>query len=124
MIEKDVFVERYGGIFEHSPFVAERGYQRLASDQAALPVTVHAGGSSLNVTPDASGRWSVMLRPSDVADQIQVCAARFDWPGEGGGGSRLMVSRAGAGWLVAWTGPGGAPQSTWLPDGPSGFTDG
>ncbi|HEY0104226.1 MAG TPA: hypothetical protein VGB60_12255 [Brevundimonas sp.] len=97
------------------------GRMRLASGRADGPVTVQAGGSSVSVTPDASGRWNVMLRPSDVADQIQVGGARFNWPGEGGGG-RLLVARAGGGWRIAWTGPGGAPQSTWLPDGPSGFT--
>jgi hypothetical protein len=98
------------------------GRMRLASGRAERPVTVQAGGSSLSVRPDASGRWNVMLRPSDVADPIDVDGARFDWPGEGATGTGLTVARAGSGWRIGWTGPGGAPQSTWLPDGASGFT--
>lgn len=92
------------------------GRMRLASGRADGLVSVQAGGSSLDVTPDASGRWSVMLRPSDSPDQIQVGGARFDWPGEGAAGTSLSVSRAGEGWRIGWSGPGGARQSTWLPD--------
>lgn len=98
------------------------GRMRIASGKAGRPVTVQAGGSSLTVAPDPSGHWSVMLRPSDRPDPIQVEGVRFEWPGEAPAGQSLMVSRAGLGWRIAWQGPGGAPQSTWLPDRAPGFT--
>lgn len=92
---------------------------RLASGRAGgtAPVVVQAGGEQVRVTPDARGRWSVMLRPSDSPDEIQIGAVRFSWPGEAGPGVAPRVERAGQGWRVAWTGARGARQSTWLPDG-------
>ncbi|WP_373251571.1 hypothetical protein [Brevundimonas sp.] len=106
---------------DHAPVlgaVDSDGRMRLASGRAAgsAPVLVQAGGESVRVTPDAEGRWSLMLRPSDVADEIQAGGARFAWPGELAGGPAPRVERAGQGWRVAWTGAGGARQSTWLPD--------
>ncbi|HZV84409.1 MAG TPA: hypothetical protein VFF48_05425 [Brevundimonas sp.] len=92
------------------------GRMRLASGRASGPVTVQAGGSSVSVTPDASGEWSVMLRPSDTADQVRVGDIGFDWPGDGPDGPALAATRAGSGWRVNWTGAGGVRQSTWLPD--------
>lgn len=94
------------------------GRMRLASGRAAgaAPIVVQAAGESVRVTPDAEGRWSLMLRPADGADEIQAGAGRFAWPGEAGGGAGPRVERAGQGWRVVWTGSGGARQSTWLPD--------
>jgi hypothetical protein len=92
------------------------GQMRLASGQARGPVTVQANGTALTVTPDRSGRWSVMLRPSTAAERIVVGAVSFDWPGEAPAGGAQAVARAGAGWRVSWTGAGGARQTTWLPD--------
>lgn len=94
------------------------GRMRLASGRAAgtAPVLVQAAGESVRVTPDAEGRWSLMLRPSDAQDEIQAGGGRFAWPGEAGPGAAPRVERAGQGWRVAWTGAAGARQSTWLPD--------
>lgn len=94
------------------------GRMRLASGRATgtAPVLVQAAGDSVKVTPDARGRWSLMLRPADGPDEIQAGAGRFAWPGEAGGGPAPRVERAGQGWRVVWTGSGGARQSTWLPD--------
>ncbi|MDI1326248.1 MAG: hypothetical protein PSV23_05550 [Brevundimonas sp.] len=94
------------------------GRMRLASGRASgtAPVVVQAAGESVRVTPDAQGRWSLMLRPSDGPDEIQAGGGRFAWPGEAPSGPSPRVERAGQGWRIAWTGAGGAPQSTWLPD--------
>lgn len=94
------------------------GRMRLASGRAAgtAPVLVQAAGESVRVTPDAEGRWSLMLRPSDGPDEIQAGGGRFAWPGEAGPGGVPRVERAGQGWRIAWTGAAGARQSTWLPD--------
>lgn len=94
------------------------GRMRLASGRSAnaAPVVVQAAGESVRVTPDAKGRWNLMLRPSDGPDEIEAGTARFDWPGEARGAAAPSVQRAGQGWRVAWTGADGARQSTWLPD--------
>lgn len=94
------------------------GRMRLASGRgmASTPLLVQAAGESVRVTPDAEGRWSLMLRPSDSPDEIQAGGARFDWPGEARAAAAPRVERAGQGWRVAWNGADGARQSTWLPD--------
>lgn len=94
------------------------GRMRLASGRTTgtAPVVVRAAGDSVRVAPDAEGRWSLMLRPADGANEIQAGAGLFTWPGEAGSGPAPRVERAGQGWRVVWTGSGGARQSTWLPD--------
>jgi hypothetical protein len=95
------------------------GQMRLVSGRApagAGPVELQAGGVSGRVTPDPSGRWSLVLTPSAGADEIRVGGRGFTWPGEAGGGAAAGVTRAGAGWRVVWDGPAGGRQTTWLPD--------
>jgi hypothetical protein len=94
------------------------GRMRLAS--GAVPagtarVEVQGGGDSLQVAPDASGRWSVMLPPNSDPEEIRVAGRAFVWPGEAPAAQGLSVDRVGAGWRVRWSGYGGARQSTWLP---------
>ena len=97
------------------------GRMRLVSGRSALagaPIDLQAGGESGRVTPDASGRWSLVLTPSAGPDEIRVGGRAFIWPGEGVGraGAGTQVERAGAGWRVVWSAPGGGRQTTWLPD--------
>lgn len=95
------------------------GRMRMASGQTptgAAPMALRAGGESGVVTPDASGRWSLVLASSDGPDEIRIGDQTFVWPGEGAGDSAMRVDRAGRGWRVIWTAPGGARQATWLPD--------
>ncbi|MDQ3124558.1 MAG: hypothetical protein M3Q74_03015 [Pseudomonadota bacterium] len=99
------------------------GRMRLVSGRSAAagpPIDLQAGGESGRVTPDASGRWSLVLTPSAGPDEIRVGGRAFIWPGEGAGGggdAGAQVERAGAGWRVVWSGPAGGRQTTWLPDG-------
>ncbi|MEY4555012.1 MAG: hypothetical protein RL093_131, partial [Pseudomonadota bacterium] len=81
-------------------------------------IDLQAGGESGRVTPDASGRWSLVLTPSAGPDEIRVGGRAFVWPGEGATGVDVgtRVERAGAGWRVVWSGPAGGRQTTWLPD--------
>lgn len=103
------------------------GRMRLASGRTATPeqpVQVVVGAGTMPVAPGADGRWSLVMGPPAGADQIQVDGTAFDWPGdavdrEGANGGGLTVERAGQGWRVAWSGPAGARQSTWLPDAPA-----
>ena len=94
------------------------GRMRLASGRVARGtdrVEVRSGGESLQVAPDAEGRWSVMLAPHDGPEQIQVAGRDFTWPGEAPASGALAVERLDSGWRIHWTGPAGARQSTWLP---------
>ncbi|GAA0623512.1 hypothetical protein GCM10009422_19490 [Brevundimonas kwangchunensis] len=95
------------------------GRAALASGQAAegvARVAVAAGSELLQVTPDATGHWSVVLAGAGAAQSIRVGSTTFAWPGPGAGTDSLTAERAGEGWRVAWNGPAGARQWTWLPD--------
>ena len=95
------------------------GRMRLASGQSptgAAPIPLQTGGESGEVTPDSTGRWRLVLTPSVGPDTIRVGDQSFVWPGDGAGGDAMRVERAGQGWRVIWSGPGGARQATWLPD--------
>jgi hypothetical protein len=99
------------------------GRMRLVSGRSApggAPVRLEAVGEVGEVTPDAAGRWSLVLAPSTGPDAIRVGDRVFTWPGEatgpGADGSPMRVERAGTGWRVVWRGPAGGQQTTWLPD--------
>jgi len=95
------------------------GRMRLASGRSVpggALIVVQAGGETGRVTPDAEGRWNLMLTPSQGADEIRIDDRSFSWPGEGAADAALRVERAGGGWRVVWSGPTGGHQTTWLPD--------
>ena len=95
------------------------GRMRLVSGRAPAggpPIQLEAGGEAGRVTPDASGRWSLVLTPSAGSDDIRVGGRTFTWPGEGQADGAPRIERAGAGWRVVWIGPAGGRQTTWLPD--------
>jgi hypothetical protein len=95
------------------------GRMRLVSGRSVsvtAPIEIQAGGETGRVTPDTSGRWSLMMTPSAGPDEIRVGGRTYVWPGEGGADPAFRVERAGAGWRVAWRGPGGGRQTIWLPD--------
>lgn len=97
------------------------GRMRLVSGRSASsgpPIELQAAGESGRVTPDTSGRWSLVLMPSAGPDEIRVGGRTFIWPGEavGRADAGTQVERAGIGWRVVWSGPAGGRQTTWLPD--------
>lgn len=97
---------------------SDRG-MRLASGRAApgtARIEVQSGGETVQVAPDAQGRWSVMLGPHQGPDQIRVAGLDFVWPGQAAPSRDLAVERTETGWRIGWTGPGNARQSTWLPE--------
>jgi hypothetical protein len=99
------------------------GGMRLASGRAAAgapAVEVQSGGETVQVSPDAQGRWSVILPPRGGPDPIRVSGREFLWPGDAPPASQdLTVERLDSGWRIRWTGPAGARQTTWLPDAAS-----
>lgn len=95
------------------------GRMRLASGRSAPgggSIDIQAGGETGRVTPDASGRWRLVLTPSAGPDEIRVGGRSFNWPGDGTAEAALRVERVEAGWRVVWSGPAGGRQTTWLPD--------
>jgi len=67
MISRDDFVGRFGGVFEHSPFVAERAYDAAG---AAEPLTSGGGHAAL-----ARG-----FRAASEAQRLGALAAHPDLP--------------------------------------------
>ena len=96
------------------------GLSQTASGRAApgTVVRIEAGGEAIAARSDASGRWSVMLGRTAPGEPIRVGGTEFVWPGPGAADDGLRVDRTGAGWRVAWSGPGDARQWTWMPDAP------
>lgn len=95
------------------------GRMRLASGRApagTAAVEVQSGGETVQVAPDAGGLWSVILSPRDSADHIRVAGRDFPWPGDAAGSGELTAERMESGWRIRWAGPGGAGQTTWLPE--------
>ncbi|RZJ32253.1 MAG: hypothetical protein EON85_01750 [Brevundimonas sp.] len=91
----------------------------LASGRTGAPghqLEVSTGDEALRVASGEGGRWSVLLGPVAAGGRLQVGDQAFIWPGPGADAAPLQVERAGQGWRVGWTGPGGARQWTWLPD--------
>ena len=95
------------------------GRMRLASGRVpagTAAMEVQSGGETVQVVPDAEGRWSVILPARDDTDLIRVAGREFPWPGDAAGSPELAAERMESGWRVRWAGPGGAGQTTWLPD--------
>lgn len=95
------------------------GRMRLASGRVVAGtevVEVRNGQETIQVSPDATGSWSVILPASGSPDPIRVDGRDFVWPGRVVGDGPFSVERLDAGWRVSWTGAGGARQTTWLPD--------
>lgn len=98
------------------------GRQYIASGRTvpgtrALPVST--GETSTTVAPAVDGAWTLML-PSSRAQPIRIGARSFVWPDESPrSGDDLVVEREADGWSIAWVGPEGARQWTWLPTGPT-----
>lgn len=96
------------------------GRMRLASGQSpagGASVRLEAGGESAEVIPDSQGRWRLVLTRSAGPDEIRLGEQIFLWPGEKAEADDMRVERAGLGWRIVWSGPGGTRQTTWLPDG-------
>ncbi|WP_420469689.1 hypothetical protein [Brevundimonas sp. FT23042] len=94
----------------------------LASGHAESPgaqIEVSAQNEALQVVPGNNGVWSVLLGAVAPGGVITVGDQAYVWPGPGADNAPLQVERAGQGWRVGWSGPGGARQWTWMPDNPA-----
>ena len=69
MVARDEFVTRFGGVFEHSPFIAERAYD--------------VGGAGLELTAKAvHGALCAQFRAASEAERLGVLRAHPDLAGK------------------------------------------
>lgn len=101
------------------------GGNLLAAGHAApgAQVTVDLGRGPRTVTADSTGRWVSRAVEGVGPTLITINGTAFAYPGGAvAQGEGLVVSRAGSGWMVSWSLPPGARQSSWFPQ--SGGDDG
>lgn len=72
MISRDEFISRFGGVFEHSPFIAERAY-----DQDLVPETLSASGvhsalASVFRAASHEERLGVLRAHPDLAGKLAI----------------------------------------------------
>ncbi|MCR6724237.1 2-oxo-4-hydroxy-4-carboxy-5-ureidoimidazoline decarboxylase [Agrobacterium fabrum] len=69
MVTREEFVARFGGVFEHSPFIAERAYD--------------AGGAGLELTAKAvHGALCAQFRVASEAERLGILRAHPDLAGK------------------------------------------
>lgn len=91
------------------------GRAAFVSGRAAAGTQVVIDGAvQRSVTADAAGRWR-LAGSGDGTTPITV-AGRTYAPAPGGAAAPDTLERAGAGWRIGWSSPGGGRQSTWFPD--------
>ena len=71
MSERDDFIRRFGGIFEHSPWVAERAYDRAASSGLTAG-TVHSALCNAFRAASPAERLRVLRAHPDLAGKLAV----------------------------------------------------
>ncbi|MBB4566097.1 2-oxo-4-hydroxy-4-carboxy-5-ureidoimidazoline decarboxylase [Rhizobium leucaenae] len=72
MISRDDFVARFGGVFEHSPFIAERAYD---AGKIAEPLTsggVHSALATIFRDASADERLGVLRAHPDLAGRLAI----------------------------------------------------
>lgn len=72
------------------------------------------GGMERRARADDTGRWR-LAGSGDGTTPIRVGGFPYA-PAPGGAAKPGTLERAGAGWRIAWSSPGGGRQSTWFPD--------
>jgi OHCU decarboxylase len=78
MISRLEFINRFGGVFEHSPFIAERAYdQGLVPDTLAAG-TVHAAMSAVFRTATQNERLQVLRAHPDLAGKLAIAGELTD----------------------------------------------
>ena len=91
------------------------GRGALVSGRAAPKAEVIIEGSmERRVTADETGRWR-LAGSGDGTTPIRVGGVAYA-PAPGGAATPDTLERAGAGWRIAWSSPGGGRQSTWFPE--------
>ncbi|AGB72032.1 MULTISPECIES: 2-oxo-4-hydroxy-4-carboxy-5-ureidoimidazoline decarboxylase [Rhizobium] len=72
MISRDDFVDRFGGVFEHSPFVAERAYDHGAIAEQLTSGGVHAALVRVFRAASEAERLGVLRAHPDLAGRLAI----------------------------------------------------
>ncbi|WP_099866800.1 2-oxo-4-hydroxy-4-carboxy-5-ureidoimidazoline decarboxylase [Pararhizobium haloflavum] len=72
-MDRSEFVDRFGGIFEHSPWIAERGFSHLPDQEAAPKASqVHVALCQAFREADREDRLKVLEAHPDLAGKVAV----------------------------------------------------
>ncbi|MCD2174186.1 2-oxo-4-hydroxy-4-carboxy-5-ureidoimidazoline decarboxylase [Rhizobium sp. C4] len=71
MVTKDEFVERFGGVFEHSPWVAERAYG-VGIAEPVTAASVHAAMTAAFRAASEAERLAVLRAHPDLAGKLAI----------------------------------------------------
>ncbi|MDK4711629.1 2-oxo-4-hydroxy-4-carboxy-5-ureidoimidazoline decarboxylase [Rhizobium sp. CNPSo 4039] len=72
MISRDDFVGRFGGVFEHSPFVAERAYDQGTIAEPLTSSGVHAALVRVFRAASETERLGVLRAHPDLAGRLAI----------------------------------------------------
>lgn len=72
MIDRDDFVARFGGVFEHSPFIAERAYDADMIDEPLTAVDIHDALCAMFRTASDAERLGVLRGHPDLAGKLAI----------------------------------------------------
>jgi OHCU decarboxylase len=72
MISRDEFVSRFGGVFEHSPFIAERAYDAGLVRDPLTAVRVHVALVTAFLAASEEERLGVLRAHPDLAGRLAI----------------------------------------------------
>lgn len=72
MIARDDFVARFGGVFEHSPFIAERAYDAEMIDEPLTASDIHDALCAMFRTASDAERLGVLRAHPDLAGKLAI----------------------------------------------------
>lgn len=72
MIARDDFVARFGGVFEHSPFIAERAYDAGMIDEPLTASDIHDALCAMFRTASDAERLGVLRAHPDLAGKLAI----------------------------------------------------
>lgn len=88
MVERSDFVSRFGGVFEHSPFIAERAFDAGLIEEPLSALEVHDALCAMFRTSSRNERLAVLKAHPDLAGKLAI---------EGGLTADSRLEQAGAG---------------------------
>ncbi|OWV76607.1 OHCU decarboxylase [Rhizobium sp. R339] len=72
MLPREDFVSRFGGVFEHSPFIAERAYDAGSVKEPLTASTVHAALAAAFRAASLEERLGVLRAHPDLAGRLAI----------------------------------------------------
>lgn len=72
MMSREEFVAQFGGVFEHSPFVAERAYDTAPMIEPLSAATVHAALAAVFRAASHEERLGVLNAHPDLAGKLAI----------------------------------------------------